>query len=391
MRILEKRGSTLALVRSKIRFSLLLSLILCLMMVPLASADLGAPGTTCNSRWAYTIPTINGAISAGEWTDATVRDFTLEMRKSNGSLNQTLSARFYVKNDLTNIYAAVQIFNDDYDAQNVVGLHYDTFALFFEDDHDHVLENGDNGVGIDIWNGSWAHLNNDWYWHGYWDYDFFAGKTNDGAFNWSHTYPIEEAIGNYTFEMRIPLVGSDGDDYDLAITTLPATVGFKIWFRERDEEIFGVYPDDPAIGDNSQEIGDGSKFGNLILHPRYTLTITTTAGGTTSPAPGPHTYGWGEVATVSAIPNPGYVLDHWELDGSNVGAPNPISVTMYTNHTLRAVFRLAPPPAVGGTAAPIVVPINKPASLAPLIWLASTIIFPIAVTVVFVKLKKKKR
>jgi hypothetical protein len=132
-------------------FFLLPLLFLCFIIVPLTSADLETP---VNSRWAYTTPTIDGTISVGEWTDATVRDFSLEMRKSGGSLNQTLLAKFYVKNDLTNIYAAVQVFNEDYDAQNGPGLHYDTFALYFEDDHDHLLENGDNAVEVDIFIGS---------------------------------------------------------------------------------------------------------------------------------------------------------------------------------------------------------------------------------------------
>jgi len=206
---------------------------------------------------------------------------------------------------------------------------------------------------------------------------------------WSHTNPTEEAIGDYTFEMMIPLVGTDGDAHDLAITTLPTTVGFKIAFFEGEDGTDGVYPDDPTISINLNEVENGATFGNLILHPRYTLTITTAAGGTTNPAPGAYTYGWGEVATVSAIPFSGYALDHWELDGFNVGAPNPIFVTMDRNRTLHAVFRLVPP-VVGGMAAPIVIPINEPDLLTPLIWLASAIVFPIALTVVFVKLKKKK-
>lgn len=356
------------------------------MVVSPASADL----VTVNSRWAYTSPTIDGVMSSGEWDDATVVDFPLNMTKSDGSLNQTLDARFYVKNNLTHICAAVQIFNDDYDAEDGPGLHYDSFALLFEDDHDHTLETGDNGAAVDIWDGGSSHLNNDWYWHGYWDLDFYAGQTNDNALSWSHTNLTEEAIGNYTFEMGIPLVGSDGDAYDLAITTLPATVGFKIWFHERDEGIFGVYPDDPTIGDNSLEISDGSTFGNLILHPRYTLTITTTAGGTTNPASGVHTYGWGEVANVLAIPSGGYMFHHWELDTVPVGSTNPYSVTMDMDHTLHAVFMVYKPPAVGGMAAPIAIQINEPNLLAALIWLASAIIFPLVATIAFVKLKKKK-
>ena len=322
MRIPKKMGSVVGLSRSKTKFSLVTVLVSCLMMVSVASADLGAPATTITSSWAYVIPTINGDIAGGEWTDATVRDFQLEMRaRFDGSLVETLDARFYVKNDGTNIYAAIKIFNDDYDVSNFA-WGWDGLGLLFDDNHDHVLAQGENGEGVHTFSGSAWYADNDLYFNATantWDADTLVGKTNDGVLAWSHTFPVEESIGDWTFEMRIPLVGTDGDLYDFAITSLPKTVGYKIWFFEMDEGMDGVYPDDPAVGKNVQEIKDGSKFGNLIL--------------STSP----------------------------------------------------------PPPPVGGTAVPIVAPINKPMSLAPLIWLVSATIIPIAVTLAFVKLKKKKR
>ncbi|MEM2994796.1 MAG: CARDB domain-containing protein [Candidatus Bathyarchaeia archaeon] len=70
----------------------------------------------------------------------------------------------------------------------------------------------------------------------------------------------------------------------------------------------------------------------------YPLTITSTTGGTTDPAPGAYTYPGDTIVTVRAIPITGYILDHWELDGANVGNPNPIHVTMDADHTLHAVF-----------------------------------------------------
>jgi hypothetical protein len=77
----------------------------------------------------------------------------------------------------------------------------------------------------------------------------------------------------------------------------------------------------------------------------YTLIITTTSGGTTNPPPGTYTYSSGTTVQVTALPNSGYILDHWELDGTNVGSSaNPLSVTMNMDHTLEAVFSLAPPP-----------------------------------------------
>lgn len=87
---------------------------------------------------------------------------------------------------------------------------------------------------------------------------------------------------------------------------------------------------------------------NHILHAvfsiiNYTLTITTTAGGTTSPASGTYTYACGSNVDVTATPDSCYVFDHWELDGSPVGSVNPYSVLMDDNHSLHAVFVYSPP------------------------------------------------
>ena len=294
-----------------------------------------------HSSWAVNIPVIDGIITIGEWTDATVRDFTLEMRsRLDGSLNKTLDARFYVKNNWTYIHLAIEIFNDDYEAEDFAN-NWNGLAVLFDDDHDGVLSAGDNGEGVTTWVGSPFYSKHDLYYTGsYWDADANAGQTNDGSLGWSHTNPIQGANGDWTFEMLIPLVGSDGDNYDFAITTLPETVGFKIWFQEPAKGTDGVYPDDPAINKNIQEISNGATFGDLIIHPLYTLTITTTAGGTTNPAPGEYQHPYGTVVDVLATPDVCYVFDYWELDSINVGSANPISVTMDQNHTLHAVFKL---------------------------------------------------
>jgi hypothetical protein len=84
----------------------------------------------------------------------------------------------------------------------------------------------------------------------------------------------------------------------------------------------------------------------------YTLTITTTAGGTTNPVPGGHVYSSGTNVLVTATPQDGYIFDSWELDGFDVGSANSYNVTMDKEHTLHAVFSEAPPP-VGGRAMPI--------------------------------------
>jgi len=80
-----------------------------------------------------------------------------------------------------------------------------------------------------------------------------------------------------------------------------------------------------------------------LIPVEYTLTISATTGGTTEPAPGSYTYPEGTVVTVTAIPESGYRLVRWELDGADVGNLPSINVTMDADHTLHAVFEAIPP------------------------------------------------
>jgi parallel beta-helix repeat protein len=84
--------------------------------------------------------------------------------------------------------------------------------------------------------------------------------------------------------------------------------------------------------------------GTVQILQTYTLTITTTAGGTTSPTPGTYTYTAGSTVQVTAIPSSGYIFDHWELNGSNVGSANPYTIHIDNNYILKAIFTPAPAP-----------------------------------------------
>jgi len=75
-----------------------------------------------------------------------------------------------------------------------------------------------------------------------------------------------------------------------------------------------------------------------ITQITYTLTIQVSGSGTTNPAVGTYTYNAGTNVQVNAYPSSGWILNHWELDGSNVGSANPYTVTMNSNHVLKAVF-----------------------------------------------------
>jgi hypothetical protein len=77
----------------------------------------------------------------------------------------------------------------------------------------------------------------------------------------------------------------------------------------------------------------------------YSLTITATPGGTTTPALGTLSFFAETQVSVSATPDANYTLDHWQLDGTSInGTTNPIILTMNGNHTLNAVFVYQPPP-----------------------------------------------
>lgn len=71
------------------------------------------------------------------------------------------------------------------------------------------------------------------------------------------------------------------------------------------------------------------------------ITPQPSIGGTTSPAPGTYQEDSGSIVSVTAIPNSGYMLAHWLLDGVDVGATNPVVVTMNALHSLEADFQAA--------------------------------------------------
>jgi hypothetical protein len=75
-----------------------------------------------------------------------------------------------------------------------------------------------------------------------------------------------------------------------------------------------------------------------LLFPRFSLTIETTAGGTTDPPPGTYYYDPGTSVSVYALPESSYEFIGWSGDAT--GTDNPISLVMNTNKFLRANFKL---------------------------------------------------
>lgn len=129
-------------------------------------------------------------------------------------------------------------------------------------------------------------------------------------------------------------------------------------FREwRDET--GVIGTTPAISLFIDRDKTLTAYYEEVPVTTYTLTVNTTVGGTTNPAPGTYSYTQGTSVSITAYPNSGYQFDHWILDGAT-RTDNPITVVMNQNHTLTAYFSALPPPeftltistTIGGTTNP---------------------------------------
>ena len=93
----------------------------------------------------------------------------------------------------------------------------------------------------------------------------------------------------------------------------------------------------------------------------YSLTISTTAGGSTTPASGSYIYSAGTGVSVLAIATAGYIFDHWELDGIYIGSANPYTIAMNANHSLQGLFTVLPAtPTPAPTTTPTPVPTSTP-------------------------------
>ena len=102
-----------------------------------------------------------------------------------------------------------------------------------------------------------------------------------------------------------------------------------------DYPVFAVaHPleDEANLADNVL-VGD-----TVTVELHYTLTISTTDGGTTDPVPGEYEHLVDSMVAVTAIPDEHYVFDHWELDSVDVGSDNPYTVLIDDDHALTAFF-----------------------------------------------------
>lgn len=102
---------------------------------------------------------------------------------------------------------------------------------------------------------------------------------------------------------------------------------------------------DPRILDGNDDGTARVDIGadEFVWVPLQTLTIMSSGGGSTDPAPGEHLYAQGTEVTLTAIPADHYRFSHWSGDVS--GTTNPITITMSSDISVTANFiRIIYPP-----------------------------------------------
>ena len=176
---------------------------------------------------------------------------------------------------------------------------------------------------------------------GVWLYSSWPNDTSDNAIYHNNF------INNY---QQAALIISGPNSWDNGYPS-----GGNYWSDYRDTDLYrGPYQNvtgSDGIGDTPYVVDNNNTDRYPLMQPwaspsdtpNYNLTITATAGGTVSPSPGTYAYSYGTEANVTALPDTGYYLDHWELYSINFGRSNPITITMDADHSLKAVFTTRPP------------------------------------------------
>jgi len=155
--------------------------------------------------WATTPPVIDGAIDA-VWQYATIHRFQLVCggilpgypwiagpESHNGSIR--------LLNDNQNLYMLIQIYYEDYNAST---YNFDELDIYFDGNGNGFLDPVEDAKyclvssGLEDWHYSSSTAQED--------------TMLNGALGKSHTNPVNGRVGNYTFELRVPLNSTDIND-----------------------------------------------------------------------------------------------------------------------------------------------------------------------------------
>ena len=152
---------------------------------------------------------------------------------------------------------------------------------------------------------------------------------------------VSQAYGRLSISVGSPSTNPSGD---VLVAVVTFTVMCQNHWPDGDLVAYLTF-ENVLLYDHVGAVPTGASESCLVEVPallsttfRHTLTIGASFGGTTLPSPGSREYDEGSLVSVEAVPDPGFVLVHWHLDGINAGNDNPFVVTMDQNHSLYAEF-----------------------------------------------------
>jgi hypothetical protein len=213
------------------------------------------PSAVTLSAWAATTPTIDGVISAGEWIDAATADFTLAY------CSESHDATLHVKNDDTYLYLAAVVRDEEY--SNLAEMYHDFANFYFDNDNDGTTDVGEDGLAVRFDNTVFRDTHNPNGVNG-WSYsDDGYGGTNDLVGATTHTNPVPDGVGDYTFEYRHPLDSAD-NAHDFSLSP-GDTVGFRFSFPDGETTCQPVGYDWPS--------SSPANYGDIVIASEAYLTL----------------------------------------------------------------------------------------------------------------------
>jgi hypothetical protein len=199
-----------------------MSLVVVLLLLLVQTSSTLAHSGDILSAWAVVTPTIDGTLSPGEWVDADTADFTLSY------CAESHDVTLHVKNDHDYLYLAVVVRDEEY--SDLTEMYHDFANFYFDNDNDATTDVGEDGLAIRFDNTIFEDTFNPIGVNG-WSYsDTSDGGTNDFDGAVTHTNPVPDGVGDYTFEYRHPLDSADNaHDFSLGEGD---TVGFRFSFPD---------------------------------------------------------------------------------------------------------------------------------------------------------------
>ncbi|MBS7657522.1 hypothetical protein KEJ33_06335, partial [Candidatus Bathyarchaeota archaeon] len=144
--------------------------------------------------WATVIPNIDGILSSEEWSDASSKEFILNIQ------GEVKRAQIFVKNDRTNLYIMLVIFDINYSPNDCVWFIFDNDNDGISEDKDDLLFITASGTYADcylsVYDASYLRV-----------FDNSDDGTNDLMASVRHTKRYD--VGDYVFELSRPLNSFD--------------------------------------------------------------------------------------------------------------------------------------------------------------------------------------